>query len=293
MISYLTWLCSGIDNQAYYDSVNPRLGILGEQISSLLSTFSGIKLLSQVSNQERSNLGHHGGSEDQVLAISGYDDSDDHINNIFDRSLLHQERGGTSDSSVGETLKNMAELQMNLDKDQKLEYTAGNLNYDLSMQGDMSDDTITEATNLKLLRREESTASDIWVKWHNFHRKKFAAPDLSWDPELANRAQKFTNRCNFEHSKPERNGPHYGENLFAGASDIRGIVDAWVNGPNEAGSYNPGAPSYSHFTQVVWRETTQVGCAISACDDVGHFSGSKVYQKMGKKASIVACVYFP
>ena len=35
---------------------------------------------------------------------------------------------------------------------------------------------------------------------------------------------------------------------------------------DEAPDYNPGNPVASHFTQVVWKETTQVGCAVVACN---------------------------
>ncbi|KAH9824222.1 CAP domain-containing protein [Melampsora americana] len=290
IMTYLTWLCSGLDNQADYESEDYSTTIAGELLSSRLSPSTGTKLLSRTSNQEPSNSRDQGGPDDQGVDINGFVNSDDHIKNS-DLSRLQQEPGTTSDTLVRETLKNTAEVQMTLDNDPQLESTSSDSNY--PTQGDMSDDKIAEDADANLLRRKESTASHIWVKWHNFHRKKFAAPDLSWDQNLANRAQRFTNRCNFQHSKPTKNGPHYGENLYTGASDVRGMVNAWVTGPNEADIYDPRAPTYSHFTQVVWRGTTHVGCAISACKTVGHFAGSKVYQKMGKKALLSACVYYP
>lgn len=33
----------------------------------------------------------------------------------------------------------------------------------------------------------------------------------------------------------------------------------------EAKDYDPQNPVYSHFTQVVWKATTQLGCAKVAC----------------------------
>jgi len=32
--------------------------------------------------------------------------------------------------------------------------------------------------------------------------------------------------------------------------------------------YDPKNPTYSHFTQVVWKGTTQVGCAVATCSGI-------------------------
>ncbi len=64
-------------------------------------------------------------------------------------------------------------------------------------------------------------------------------------------------------------GP-YGENLAAGtqgALDPKGTVDYWYSEikqyrfPNGGFSMNTG-----HFTQLVWRATTQVGCGHAVCN---------------------------
>jgi hypothetical protein len=33
-------------------------------------------------------------------------------------------------------------------------------------------------------------------------------------------------------------------------------------------SYNPNDPQASHFTQVVWKSTTQLGCASAICNGI-------------------------
>ena len=38
------------------------------------------------------------------------------------------------------------------------------------------------------------------------------------------------------------------------------------------GQYNPNNPTYSHFTQVVWKSTTQLGCAVATCPDGSIFA---------------------
>ena len=35
-----------------------------------------------------------------------------------------------------------------------------------------------------------------------------------------------------------------------------------------AAQYNPSSPVASHFTQVVWKGTTQVGCAVQSCSGI-------------------------
>ena len=32
--------------------------------------------------------------------------------------------------------------------------------------------------------------------------------------------------------------------------------------------YNPSNPQASHFTQVVWKGTQQVGCAVQSCNGI-------------------------
>jgi len=54
------------------------------------------------------------------------------------------------------------------------------------------------------------------------------------------------------------------ENLAAGtgAYTITDGINMWKN---EAKDYNPKNPQPSHFTQVVWKSTTRVGCAFTTC----------------------------
>lgn len=42
------------------------------------------------------------------------------------------------------------------------------------------------------------------------------------------------------------------------------LTRAWAS----IAQYDPANPTYSHFTQVVWKGTTEVGCAIAYCDSI-------------------------
>jgi len=54
------------------------------------------------------------------------------------------------------------------------------------------------------------------------------------------------------------------ENLAAGTGQytVTDGINAWTE---EAKDYNPKNPTYSHVTQVVWKNTKELGCAIVTC----------------------------
>lgn len=56
--------------------------------------------------------------------------------------------------------------------------------------------------------------------------------------------------------------------MSAGQSSIQEVVEGWVKGPNEKDSYSGPSSEPSHFTQVVWLATTQLGCHAGTCQNV-------------------------
>lgn len=126
-----------------------------------------------------------------------------------------------------------------------------------------------------------------FVAAHNNWRAKVGVTEkLSYSPELETSAQawadnlKQTNRCKMRHSKGEG---RYGENIFWASamawSDGRKelqqvtpqhVVDSWGSEKADydyaSNSCKPGKIC-GHYTQVVWRTTTSVGCAMAVCDD--------------------------
>jgi uncharacterized protein YkwD len=113
------------------------------------------------------------------------------------------------------------------------------------------------------------TIAQRFVAAHNAVRAKHCAAPLTWSPKLAMVAQKWADAlrdkgCAFGHS-----GGQYGENLAAGTEgvlDPEATVKMWYD---EIAKYKFPDGGFSmetgHFTQVVWRGTTQVGCGHAQC----------------------------
>lgn len=112
---------------------------------------------------------------------------------------------------------------------------------------------------------------------HNRERAAVGVPPLAWDDRLAAEAASYVPELidlgDLEHS-PEAEDGETGENLAMGTAGYYSpeqLAQLWVD---ERGSFVPGIfPDVSrtgdwdevgHYTAMVWRDTTKVGCAIGA-----------------------------
>ncbi|KAI0639329.1 hypothetical protein C8Q77DRAFT_53695 [Trametes polyzona] len=107
---------------------------------------------------------------------------------------------------------------------------------------------------------------DQYLQAHNSVRAQHGASPLTWSDDLAAKAQQWANNCVFEHSGGKL-GP-FGENLAAGTGNSYGIQSAVKSWTDEVSEYDPNNPQPSHFTQVVWKASTQVGCAVQSCNGI-------------------------
>ncbi|CEL58179.1 Fruiting body protein SC7 OS=Schizophyllum commune GN=SC7 PE=2 SV=1 [Rhizoctonia solani AG-1 IB] len=113
---------------------------------------------------------------------------------------------------------------------------------------------------------------------HNNERAKHGAKALVWDDALSASAQAWANQCKFQHSQA-------GQNLAAGTGNPSAATAVgWWN--DESKDYNPSNPQYSHWTQVVWKSTTKLGCAMKQCAAGTIFDASYV-------ANYFVCHYSP
>lgn len=83
---------------------------------------------------------------------------------------------------------------------------------------------------------------------------------LTWSNELYNYANKVASSYDCSGNLRHTSGP-YGENLALGYSSGANAVSAWYSEGFNFG----GAGKLNHFTQVVWKSTTQLGCAYKDC----------------------------
>lgn len=112
---------------------------------------------------------------------------------------------------------------------------------------------------------------------HNRERTAAGIPALAWSDELARSAEKWAAHLGktgaFEHSPDEPGQPVEGENLWAGTRgyySAESMVGLWVA---EKRQFRPGVfPANSttgdveqvgHYTQLMWRRSTAVGCAVA------------------------------
>ncbi|TEB39194.1 PR-1-like protein [Coprinellus micaceus] len=123
--------------------------------------------------------------------------------------------------------------------------------------------TLAVATVLAVLAATPAEIKE-YLDGHNLVRRDHGAAALTWNDTLASAAQRWVDGCKFQHSGGAV-GP-YGENLAAGTNlGIRAAIKLWTD---EVSQYDPNNPQPSHFTQVVWKETTQVGCAVRTCTTI-------------------------
>ena len=112
---------------------------------------------------------------------------------------------------------------------------------------------------------------------HNRERAATGVPALEWDPALAADAARYARVLAetgaFEHSPADPSDPDVqGENLWAGTPGAwapEEMVGYWIA---ETRDYKAGVfPAVSrsgdldrvgHYTQLIWRATRRVGCAL-------------------------------
>ncbi|NEO60722.1 MAG: secretion protein [Moorea sp. SIO4G2] len=140
-----------------------------------------------------------------------------------------------------------------------------------------------------------STLRSTSLSKHNTYRSTHHSPNMTLSSSLNNSAQSWANHLAsngiFQHSKTN----NVGENLFVSYTTASSIDTATLgnqavtNWYQEVSNYDYANPGFSgstgHFTQVVWKKSTQLGC--------GAAQGVKTIQGRQYNAFYVVCQYGP
>ena len=112
---------------------------------------------------------------------------------------------------------------------------------------------------------------------HNRERATLGLPPMRWNAALSEGAQQWSDHLArtgaFAHSPDYPGQPRLGENIWGGTPGAYGpeaMVGLWVA---EKRDFRPGVfpansrtgrvGDVSHYTQLMWHSTEQVGCALS------------------------------
>jgi len=146
---------------------------------------------------------------------------------------------------------------------------------------------------LTFLAEAQTTISRDILAAHNKVRADVGVPPLEWSAQLAGVAQQWANELAASGKFAHRPKGRYGENLFemqgARATPAE-VVGSWAD---EAKDYDATRNACGtgkvcgHYTQLVWRKTTKVGCGVArrgarevwVCnyDPPGNWAGERPY----------------
>jgi pathogenesis-related protein 1 len=130
---------------------------------------------------------------------------------------------------------------------------------------------------------------------HNKVRASVGVPSLRWSPALAQVAKRWANACvdvapprgMIDHSPGRAEGfpGPLGENLYATTDPVASPAQATGGWAAEARHYDHARNACTggmcgHYTQMVWRTTREVGCAVGSCPRLQY-------------RSTLVCNYFP
>ncbi|KAL2635444.1 hypothetical protein R1flu_006923 [Riccia fluitans] len=147
----------------------------------------------------------------------------------------------------------------------------------------MASSTITLLLLMMVMAMGREAEAQTWEQQfldpQNAARRAVGVPSLTWDWTLARYAQNWANirasrgnNCGLKHSY----GP-YGETLYWSSwrSTPWDACRFWLNEKayyNYESNYCRPGKMCGHYTQIVWRTTTRVGCASASCPAGGTFT---------------------
>jgi len=131
---------------------------------------------------------------------------------------------------------------------------------------------LTAASPTHTFSKLDPSQIDLMVTRHNHWRSEVGCKPVKWSNELARYAQDWADQlasrgCEMKHRPPDK----YGENIYWSSgltNQSDHIVDSWaseIEYYDEKRNKCNGDEVCGHYTQLVWCNTTEIGCGMARC----------------------------
>ncbi|KAH3681008.1 hypothetical protein WICPIJ_008016 [Wickerhamomyces pijperi] len=128
-----------------------------------------------------------------------------------------------------------------------------------------TDQTSTQTSTVRTTVTLDSFATDI-INTHNNKRALHQdTPSLFYSTEIAAVSQQYADQYTCNGNLTHHHNVLYGENLALGYNTTAAVT-AWYDEISQYDYNNPGfSENTGHFTQLVWSNSTLVGCGFRDC----------------------------
>lgn len=144
-----------------------------------------------------------------------------------------------------------------------------------------------------------SESAKLMLDYHNQFRAMYGAAPVTWDPELARAGRDHANKCQFNHDQVPKGMGNNIHSMAGSGGQFQVTAHSTLDGyAAEFKDFNwdtydlgsNGGPMVGHFTQMVWKSTTKIGCGWSFNCSPGQLG----YQGFDAgKAFMSSCMYSP
>jgi len=124
----------------------------------------------------------------------------------------------------------------------------------------------SRASGVRPQPKSPSTVAREMLSIHNAIRAQLKLPPLQWSSRLASVSQNWANTLAAKNRSAHNPNSPYGENIFitGPGRTPSAVVKEWAS---EARDYayltNECSSDCGHYTQIVWRDTQRIGCAVA------------------------------
>lgn len=133
-------------------------------------------------------------------------------------------------------------------------------------------DDFQPTDNTPVVNANEPDAFAGTLAAHNRYRSEVGVGNLAWSDKLAQVAQSWAKGLQQQGCAMQHSGNQYGENLYWAMGFTPTITQAIDSWGKEKQNYHYGdnrcaaGKVCGHYTQIVWQNTTHVGCGMAQCD---------------------------